>query len=46
MVLTVDIGNTNITCGIFEGDKVVGTFRMNMVFSFATHFVQKDLTEE
>lgn len=28
MVLTVDIGNTNITCGIFEGDKVVGTFRM------------------
>ena len=28
MVLTVDIGNTNITFGIFEEDKVVGTFRM------------------
>lgn len=28
MILTVDIGNTNITFGIFENDKVVGTFRM------------------
>nr|WP_297937791.1 type III pantothenate kinase [uncultured Lachnoclostridium sp.] len=28
MILTVDIGNTNITIGMFEGDKVVGTFRM------------------
>lgn len=28
MVLTVDIGNTNITFGMFEGDKVVATFRM------------------
>lgn len=28
MVLTVDIGNTNITIGMFEKDKVVATFRM------------------
>lgn len=28
MILTVDIGNTNITIGMFEGNKVVGTFRM------------------
>lgn len=28
MILTVDIGNTNITIGMFEEDKVVGTFRM------------------
>ena len=28
MILTVDIGNTNITIGMFKEDKVVGTFRM------------------
>lgn len=28
MILTVDIGNTNITFGMFEDDKVVATFRM------------------
>lgn len=29
MVVTVDVGNTNITFGMFEGDKVVGNYRMN-----------------
>ena len=28
MLLVVDVGNTNITFGIFEGDKILGTFRM------------------
>lgn len=28
MILAVDIGNTNITFGMFEGDDLVGTFRM------------------
>lgn len=28
MILAVDIGNTNITIGMFEGDDLVGTFRM------------------
>lgn len=28
MLLVVDIGNTNITCGLFSGDKLTMTFRM------------------
>lgn len=28
MVLTIDVGNTNITFGVFEGDEVRATFRM------------------
>ena len=28
MVLVVDIGNTNITCDVFEGDDILTTFRL------------------
>ncbi len=28
MLLVIDVGNTNITLGIFDGEKVSGTFRM------------------
>ncbi|MDO5520390.1 MAG: type III pantothenate kinase [bacterium] len=28
MVLVIDIGNTNITCGVFEGDDLKTTFRL------------------
>lgn len=28
MVLVIDIGNTNITCGVFEGDEIRTTFRL------------------
>lgn len=28
MIITIDVGNTNITVGVFEGDKVVATFRI------------------
>ena len=28
MLLTVDVGNTNITLGLFKGDKVYATFRI------------------
>lgn len=28
MLLVVDVGNTNITLGVFDGDKLNGTFRM------------------
>lgn len=28
MLLTIDVGNTNITLGVFHKDKLVGTFRM------------------
>lgn len=28
MILTVDVGNTNITCGVFQEDKVVARFRI------------------
>ncbi|MBQ1608625.1 MAG: type III pantothenate kinase, partial [Lachnospiraceae bacterium] len=28
MLLAVDVGNTNITLGVFNGEELVGTFRM------------------
>lgn len=28
MLLTIDVGNTNITMGVFEDEKLAGTFRM------------------
>lgn len=28
MLLALDVGNTNITCGIFNEDQIVGTFRL------------------
>lgn len=28
MILTVDVGNTNITMGLFDGEKLVGTYRL------------------
>ncbi len=28
MLLTIDVGNTNITLGVYEGEKLSGTFRM------------------
>ncbi|MCC8082110.1 MAG: type III pantothenate kinase [Lachnospiraceae bacterium] len=31
MLLTVDIGNTNITLGVFQGKKLVTTFRMTTI---------------
>ena len=27
-LLAIDVGNTNLTCGIFENEEIVGTFRM------------------
>ena len=28
MVITIDVGNTNITVGVFRGDEVMATFRI------------------
>lgn len=28
MLLAIDVGNTNITCGIFDGEKMLSTFRL------------------
>ena len=28
MILVIDVGNTNITFGVYEGKKLVTTFRM------------------
>jgi len=28
MILTIDVGNTNITCGVFDGDEIVAFFRI------------------
>ncbi|MBD8972720.1 MAG: type III pantothenate kinase, partial [Clostridiales bacterium] len=28
MLLAIDIGNTNITIGLFDGEEIEGTFRM------------------
>ncbi len=32
MILVVDVGNTNITCGVYEGKKLKTTFRMMTKF--------------
>jgi type III pantothenate kinase len=29
MLLAIDIGNTNVTCGVFRGEKIVATWRMS-----------------
>lgn len=29
MLLAIDIGNTNVTCGVFQGDKIVTTWRIS-----------------
>ncbi len=28
MLLAVDVGNTNITLGVYKGEELIGTFRM------------------
>ena len=28
MIITIDVGNTNITVGVFDGDRIVANFRM------------------
>ena len=28
MILAIDVGNTNITIGVFEGKKLISTFRI------------------
>ena len=28
MILAIDVGNTNITCGVFDGDNIVACFRL------------------
>ena len=28
MILAVDVGNTNITCGVFKGEEIVASFRI------------------
>ncbi|MCR5396649.1 MAG: type III pantothenate kinase [Lachnospiraceae bacterium] len=33
MLLTIDVGNTNITLGVFDGETMVGTFRINTKIS-------------
>ncbi len=33
MLLTIDVGNTNITFGVFDGDRLCETFRMNTKLS-------------
>lgn len=33
MLLTIDVGNTNITLGVFDGDTLMGTFRVTTKIS-------------
>jgi type III pantothenate kinase len=33
MILTIDVGNTNITCGVFDGDEIVACFRITTKMS-------------
>ena len=29
MIITIDVGNTNITVGVFNGDEIVAIFSMS-----------------
>lgn len=42
MILTVDVGNTNIVCGVFDNDKLVTSFRMP---TDADYSFEEDLKE-
>ena len=33
MILVIDVGNTNITFGVYEGKKLVTTFRMTVSYT-------------
>lgn len=52
MLLAIDIGNTTVTFGIFEGDELVSTyaiptlrnFRANEIFAAAGHGLDKKIT--
>ena len=34
MIITIDVGNTNITVGVFNGDEIVASFRMTSTACF------------
>ena len=38
MILAVDIGNTNVTCGVYDGKKWVHTLRLPSTLDFWTQF--------
>ncbi|MDD5128321.1 MAG: type III pantothenate kinase [Candidatus Omnitrophica bacterium] len=41
MLLAVDIGNTNISCGIFKGPKLIRQFDISAEKCFKTHLIKK-----
>jgi type III pantothenate kinase len=41
MLLAIDVGNTNITCGIFKGPRLIRQFDIPTKACFKTHFVKK-----
>ncbi len=43
MLLVIDVGNTNITLGIFDGEKVSGTFRMSLQLYYKVFFLGEEL---
>ncbi len=38
MLLTIDVGNTNLTCGIFDGEELKATFRLTTVVRTSNEF--------
>ena len=46
MILTLDIGNTSIACGLFDNDKLVKKFRMPSDSSLTASDFEKLLTSE
>lgn len=45
MLLVLDVGNTNITLGIYDGDKIIETFRLVSDKNFSTNDYEKSLKE-
>ena len=49
ILLTVDIGNTNITIGAFENDVLIKTFRIGSKSKYTTdelNFILKNMIED
>ena len=37
MILTIDVGYTNITCGVFQGDEIAASFRITNIMLWSSY---------
>ena len=39
MILALDVGNTNITCGVFDGDRIKASFFLELQLKCHVHLM-------